>query len=265
MTAHFYIRLMSDKASAASFVVRLPQPIDLEGQWEVCLSEISLPGRWSNVTSDKYWFRLNNYLFRIPDGSYNSVYKILQAMGILINNIYAIRRNWPTATVLERADARWLEALREYDDWILIQNTRHVLIYTSPSYVHSITFSPALIDTLGLKKGVSTYSCPQSIENWRPPSLPPPITAAHVHLNILRPVIVGQSKVKLLRAVFPNGSPNEATCVTYDSPIYIPVQKKHFQSIEVNITDDTGQPISFGDKTNTSLLLHFREACLIST
>jgi hypothetical protein len=46
---------------------------------------------------------------------------------------------------------------------------------------------------------------------------------------------------------------------TFDPPRYIPVQKKHFDSILVYIRTDTGEPVPFeGGKVVASL--HFRRA-----
>jgi len=41
------------------------------------------------------------------------------------------------------------------------------------------------------------------------------------------------------------GKGNDTIHARYEKPIYIPLQKKHFDSIEIDIRTDTGKPVPF--------------------
>lgn len=41
--------------TTASFRVRLPVPVQLEGEWEIALVEVQYPYSWNNVKRDEPW------------------------------------------------------------------------------------------------------------------------------------------------------------------------------------------------------------------
>ena len=83
--------------------------------------------------------------------------------------------------------------------------------------------------------------------------------ALYVYCNVLECVSVGDTMAPLLRIVAVKGSRGEMTYIQYDQPRYIPLQKKTFDSIEIDIRDDTGESIPF-DSGKLIVTLHFRRA-----
>jgi hypothetical protein len=71
--------------------------------------------------------------------------------------------------------------------------------------------------------------------------------------------VVSDVRVPLLRAVVDNDKRTEIAYVTYDNPIYVPLQKKHFDSVEINIMTDEGQPVPFTTGKSV-VVLHFRRS-----
>ena len=73
----------------SSFTNFLPEQLNLDGQWEVEISEISYPSMYQNVTEGKFMF-LDKELskpsefFYLEPGLYPSVTDIVEAMNILI-------------------------------------------------------------------------------------------------------------------------------------------------------------------------------------
>ena len=72
-----------------SFTKFLPEQLNLEGQWEVEISEISYPSMYQNVTDGKFMFfvkkRLTSSEFNyLEPGLYPSNTDIVEAMNILI-------------------------------------------------------------------------------------------------------------------------------------------------------------------------------------
>ena len=92
----FTIELVS-KASAqlfsdntlSSFTNFLPEQLNLDGQWEVAISETSYPSMYQNVTEgklvcfDKKLSRLSEFYYLKP-GIYPSITEIVEAMNIFI-------------------------------------------------------------------------------------------------------------------------------------------------------------------------------------
>ena len=79
------------KTTLSPFTNFLPEQVNLEGQWEVAVSEISYPSMYQNVTKEKFLFhdketsRTKDYFYLEP-GLYHSITDIVEAMNSLIQN-----------------------------------------------------------------------------------------------------------------------------------------------------------------------------------
>ena len=78
-----------------------------------------------------------------------------------------------------------------------------------------------------------------------------------VYCDLLERVIVGDTKAPLLRSLSVSGKHGNIVREIYDKPMYVPVQKKHFESVEIDIRSDSGEPVSFVNG-KSSVTLHFR-------
>ena len=78
-----------------------------------------------------------------------------------------------------------------------------------------------------------------------------------VYCDILEHVIVGDTKAPLLRSISVSGKPGDIVREIYDKPLYVPIQKKHFESIEIDIRSDFGEPVPFVNGKSL-MTLHFR-------
>ena len=72
-----------------SFTNFLPEQLNLDGQWEVAISEISYPSMYQNVTEGKFMFfdkKLSNLseFYYLEPGLYPSITDIVEAMNIRI-------------------------------------------------------------------------------------------------------------------------------------------------------------------------------------
>ena len=91
-----------------------------------------------------------------------------------------------------------------------------------------------------------------------PPDLRRSIYSIYVYCSICEPVLVGTKRVPLLRSVsFNTGKYGETISVLYSTPVYVSVNAKYINNIEVELRDDMGELIPFVEG-KTSLLLHFR-------
>mgnify|MGYP001612857710 CR=1 FL=1 len=260
--SHFYVTLPCDASldvhpnnSSSKFVTELPHEIALEGEWEVALSEIVLPGVWNNITAKDFWFEVNNVRYELSDGHYHNIFDVLKAMRDKINRTK--HRNWPKAAVVWIPD---MIVRRPCDCSILMYvggyNRVYVELFDLNGHTR-MTFSSALAAVLRLPR--LEYTSPAVVASLGSARLPHS-TIAYVYLDIIEPITVGDTKTQLLRMVFLEKMSKYVEHdlrVIYTSPLYLPLKTKHFRSVEVNIMtdDDKVTPFNIG---KSLLLLHFR-------
>ena len=73
----------------SSFTNFLPEQVNLEGQWEVAISEISYPSMYQNITEGYFKFfdeklSKSTSTYNLKPGLYNSITDIVEAMNTLI-------------------------------------------------------------------------------------------------------------------------------------------------------------------------------------
>ena len=79
----------------------------------------------------------------------------------------------------------------------------------------------------------------------------------YVYCDILEHVPIGEVKAPSLHVVEVNGKHGDTIHKTYEKPLYVPLQKKHFDSLEIDIRSDTGLPVPF-EYGKSLVTLHFR-------
>ena len=92
----FLIELVSNASAQlfpdntlSSFTNFLPEQLNLEGQWEIGISEVSYPSMYQTVTAGKFMFfdkklSKSTEIYYLEPGLYRSIMDIVEAMNILI-------------------------------------------------------------------------------------------------------------------------------------------------------------------------------------
>lgn len=125
------------------------------------------------------------------------------------------------------------------------QKNRGVLEYCSdPELVNSTEYTK-------LQKG--------KFKGFYSPDIEAGIYSLYVYCDIVYPQLVGDSSVKLLHCVeIPNRTKyKEQVVIKYAYPNYVPLITNSFQTIEINIKDDSNETIPFRTG-RVRLKLHFR-------
>jgi hypothetical protein len=78
-----------------------------------------------------------------------------------------------------------------------------------------------------------------------------------VYCDIAEHVVVGDVKVPLLRTVNISGKEGVMISKIYQTVQYVPIQRKQFDTIEIDIRDDTGRRVPF-QRGKVIVTLHFR-------
>ena len=75
--------------------------------------------------------------------------------------------------------------------------------------------------------------------------------------DIVEPVVVGDVRTPLLRVVNISGREGLTVSRIYQNVQYLPIQRKQFDTIEIDIRDDTGEKVAF-ERGKVIVVLHFR-------
>jgi hypothetical protein len=99
---------------------------------------------------------------------------------------------------------------------------------------------------------------PMTVQARKPADIRAGIHQMYVYNDVSENVSVGDASAPLLRIVDAEGKHGQTVHRDYDRPKYLPVQKKHFDSILVDIRDDVGHNIPF-EYGKVVVILHFRQ------
>jgi len=243
--SHFFLTLPSDSSldiypdnTLSEFTVNLPQPMELEGEWEVCLNEIQYPRTWNNVRHIQ-----NHFYIRDPSG---------------IPSVYILEAGYyPTVEDIIQGIKSSIDDKTHYDNVDLTYNkiTRRVTVEIKNGY--SMIFGDGLASIFGF--GLLQY--PKLEKKTTAPNVVNLEGALHslfVYSDVIEAQVVGNSMVPLLRILNVEGRDGETISKTFLNPPYFPVSRKTIDRIEVNIKDDTGEKVPF-ESGKVIIQLHFRQ------
>ena len=258
MTADFYLTLPSNASmhlhpdnTLTHYVTSLPQRISLSGEWECGLVEIQYPHDWYNVREKDSWFFLSesssdgHSVGGIATGYYDGTRKLIRA----------INRSLACIAVRQRVKLSYSDI------------TQKVSVRMSPSTEFTTHGSMGVI--LGLdartirspeshvpldgdgevytfvKEGDSVVDMKQGFESL------------YVYTNVVESRVVGDSLVPLLRIVPIQGEHGHTISRHFEHVQYLPLLRKEFGTIEIDIRDDTGHAVPF-ERGKVTVTLHFR-------
>ena len=268
MVNQFYLTLPSNSSmdvfannTTAKFVTKLPDVLELDGEWEVALSEIHYPHAWYNVPRDSCKFivyykssidadHLNtmptipfeqwpvgNTHMTLPEGHYASPQEIVDEMKKLVADYYASNERFG-----------YFKYAHQREKCVFDLEPQSILVLNEP-----------LAMMLGFD--VRTMIGPDRFESSTIPDMDAALSSSslYVYCDIIEHNVVGDSKVPLLRLVNVKGKHGERVHQKFTNTIHIPLQKHHFDTVEINIMTGTGGPVPFV-RGKSVVILHFRRA-----
>jgi len=228
----------------AQFTTKLSNVIELEGDWEVGLAEISVPSRVKNAFNDECYFmlRLDEFVskVRLSARHYEQAEDIIDGLHCAL-----------------RADTG-LNGVEQALLTFFYKNNK-IKIDVADNLRGAVTtqFSPALARLLGFDAG-RKYSGNTIIAD-RGMSFFCNINLLYVYCDLLEAIIVGDTKAPLLRIVDKPKRIHRNVHSVLNPILYVPLQKKHFDTVEINIVTDTGLPVPFLPG-KSFVVLEFRRA-----
>lgn len=249
---HFHVTLPSDGSldtypenTTSRFTIKLADRIEVDGEYEVGLSEFIYPHTWFNFDNshEQYWFGV-----RIGP---NELKKFSLKRGFYADGV-------AFATDLNRQVARAL------------MDIPHI------SVMIRFTFNPSTLKmSISGNGGIGWFFVSHELmkflgfpAGW--PTRPKPHMTARnlmdlnkgknlmfIYCDAAAYSIVGDVETPLLRVCNLSGKDGEYARTIYTHPHYVPLARNNFETIEINITDEMGRPIPFMHG-KAMVTLHFR-------
>lgn len=281
--SHFYLTLPSNSSmnyypgnTLTHYVTKLHNTFNLQGNWEVGLSEIFFPRSWHNVGKNEVITLVYNdsndvdakqedrstEIIKIRRGYYESVESLLQEMNTLLMKTYREGGGmveWNDVNDETASPRRRRQKQRP--NFYYNKANRKVIVELGGRT--ELRFSAGLADMLGVDDDqnplVNDKKRGASYKMKRVSDVDKTITSLYTYCDLLEHVPVGDTLAPLLRICDARGEYGKIVHLDFDKPRYIPVQKKAFDTIEIDIRDRFGIPIPFetGELVAT---LHFRRA-----
>lgn len=246
--------------TVAQFTTALSQNIELDGDWEVGISEICIPSNWYNVTTEMSQIAVNLNEVRIPEGFYSSAKNILEKIVELIKENEQMLE--PRFEYVGRIrDEHWMTSLPAGKIGFLYDTRKDKVGIVVPKNTY-LFMTGHIAEMLGFDD-INLFSTPSDgpayllFKAQRQANIQQSLLLAYVYCDIIEPTFVGDTKVQLLRTVNVDTTNRNIVNHIFINPLYVPVLKKHFNSIEINIMTSTGDPVPFASG-HSVVTLHFR-------
>ena len=239
----------------SSFTNFLPEQLNLDGQWEVAISEISYPSMYQNVTEGKFMFfdkklSKSSEVYYLEPGLYPSITDNVEAMNILIQ-----RHNHSENCIKVNLSRRTQKVE------IYLANEASGLAFFSTDMGH--IFGSNVGNEFGVMlRGKGPHKPEFAYDSVR-------IHSLMIYTDLIEYNIVGDTKAPLRRC-FPFISKLKSGDIittgqymnyqTFSNLQFRPLLKNSFHSIHIDLRDTRGEKTPFVSVGITRLVLMFRKA-----
>ena len=295
MATDFYLTLPSNASmkvhpdnTLAHYITDLPQRISVSGVWECGLPEIQYPHTWYNVREDDTWFYLNERTPVGPTPSTKTAAGYYRSPDVLLDHVNkALKRMWTDKTRAKLSYSTITQKMTLH----MSPGTDFSMPYQSAMGT-ILGFYPSLVTSPARDLDTRVYTHPRVGEETNrvyPPelgltpsatvTLPPDkaktidysfrqeantavnmnqgFDTIYVYTDVVESRIGGDSLVPLLRCLPVRGGHGATVSDRFTNVHYVPLLRKEFGTIEVDIRDDTGQRVPF-EYGRVTVTLHFR-------
>jgi len=267
------LQLTQDK----KLIIRCDLPFDFNFTEKAKLG-FNVASLTSNDVEDAYEIRANeslNRLYPAPVGGKNIVQFGPIELGIHFNNL--VQREYLFKNVLYWYKAKGLadyvakECKEIFSTFELVKSKFH---FKTQPYIFEIEFLKGLHFVIGLEKSKYTKDLDimtsgvyknDVIEEHAPypPQMRRGMINMYIYSSICSPIHVGHTLAPLLKSIHIDTSRDTEEGHTRSyvvrNPMYIPLASNSFNSIEINIRNDSGQIIWFPKGSVTNITLHFKK------
>lgn len=271
--AQFFLTLPSNSSAKyfpdntlTHFTTKLHTAVSLSGDWEVALTEVTFPKSWYTIEkgggviivecggySSPELGTMHAYTseIRVPAGYYENVTDIVREINKALSKIIPL---YIVNPMIWKTENNGMPILKYHE------GTKRVHFQMSRN--QSITLSTTLMAILGVgNKQSPSVAKQEDSYTWvasRGSDISRGLNCLFIYSDIVEHVTVGDTRAPLLRIVDARGPHGETINHIYERPLYIPIQKKQFETVEILISDDFGVKIPF-QSGKVIITLHFRQ------
>jgi hypothetical protein len=263
MSEQFYLTLSSDSPcgfnstnNTSNFKVHLGRVLQLSGQWEVCLFEVVYPTTLFNLREDTCAVirETTSYNYENGDKGFTGDMGFSVAYldpGFYHSNLELINE---INLKLSHVGKCQIDAQKRVK---LISNTYN---NAYSEHIDAFNLKPILLDVLGFSRNVSSGD--SFMHGIMEMDLRKGLTSTlSVTTNIISDQLINNSHTKVLRTFQVN--PQKYAYgfqrkIEFNKLVFLPVNVKQIECIEINIKDDKGHLASFTHGTLT-VVLQFRK------
>lgn len=245
--------------TTSNYITQLYKNVELRGDWEVALTEFHFPHTFFNVNrgsnrikaqrvSDKdsiakartvqpgYYKNEEDFLAAV-----NTVFSTMELGEIRINNTTHGAHFFP------------------YEQNSSFEHAIGAMVNAIDSPIH-ITLGPSLSRQLGYEPSINLTDeplakMPLNLAYGLPSHI-------YIYSDIVEPHMVGDTCVPLLRMVNTQHGKyryGEEATMTFNTPQYMPLAKNQFDTIQIDLRENSGRPVPFKFGTS-AIVLHFRRS-----
>ena len=247
---HFYLTLPSNASldvfpdnKTTEYCVKLPQPVELDGNWEVGLHSIFYPNTW----------------YTLRDINVDTHFYYDEGVG------------WPSSAAIKYGHYKTMEEFTKGMNDALKQEignntdiyltysvlTGKVTVHMKPKCKIGLSGKLSLILGFGGKEVIVDAKDGLTQESPYVTDLST-ITSIYTYCDIIQPQIVGDTSAQLLRSIPVEGKYGDIVTKTFTNIQYVPVQTKSFGDVKIILRNDTGDPVPF-ERRKVIATLHFRQ------
>jgi len=273
----FYLTLHSNAhegGNTGHFFNRLPQPIHLQGQYEVALTSIIYPMTWNNMVRKKenetkqntstmlLVFESTYIEVDVENGHFHTVAELISAINYsakikgeeLLEQALMVAND--TKSEVSEEWRNFYNTLADQFEFQYNETNRRVKVETKGNRLRQIHLSNQLKYMLGFG---SRFLTKTELAKY-PPDVTAGLNMLCIYTDIVEPQVFGSAKTQLLRVVAVKRKNQYGDIVenTFAFPQYIPLTIKDLNKIEISIRFDSGSLVDFNFGKSV-LTLHFRK------
>jgi len=265
MTHQFFVTLPSDSSmkyyaenTVAKFTTKLPQSISLDGEYEVGLAEIIYPQTWYNINNSKrdYWVAFGDSpsISRVPikrcyieTGNYNNEDEFIDSLNTQMKTAFKDIEIQSPEFMYNKHTQKIQYKLNKFIPPPTMKHLNSQEFYISPELRLRLGITTRFT---GKQKNAFYLADEKFILNED-------LHLMFVYCDVASHTVVGDTTAPLLRVINLNMESGVMKRLSFPDIHYIPVQKRHFETIEISINTARGSIMPF--ETGRSVVtLHFR-------
>jgi len=238
----FYLTL---PLTTARCLTTLPEQIDLDGEYEVGLSEIAYPHTWYNVDNRQgiYWI-----------GAFDLTTRGL--IKTIVKSGYYCDGDAFVASLTHQTTRTFAHLPDISVKFSFVKHADRTRMQIRNSDKHIVVISWELMEFLGFHEKVIAKK-EADLVGSSAIDVNRGFNLMFVYCDVASHSAVGDVRAALLRVCNVSGKHGRVVHVTYERPHYVPVGRRQFGTVGITINNELGDPMPFEFGT-LMVTLHFR-------